>query len=463
MKFDGIQKYTSVNISRNLEIAEIDEKYIPRGSSIKYYPMTPVKAKGSHLWDRDGNKYIDFLTSAAVYNIGHSHPAVLKAVKEQTDEIMNYITGYFYQEKQAFLAKKLCEITPGDFEKKVAFGSSGSDANSSAIKAARAYTGRKNIIAFMGSYHGTSYGPLGLTGMIGEEMKQCVCPLPYSSLIEFPDPSNNIWGINGYEFPEKLKLKALEECRKKIRELDGDVAAIIIEPFPGDRGAIIPPKGFMEELKQLCENEDILFIAEEIQSGMGRTGKFWSIEHFDVEPDILVAGKALGGGMPISAVIGRDEIMESVPPPLYAFTHIGHSVMSSAALAAIKVTFDERLPEKALAMGDYLAEKFEALAAEFPILGDIRHKGLLFGVEVSTPGNISCPDRDTALKICWRAWEMGLILITFGMNGNVLRIAPPLNIDRETADQAMDIIRKSVKDTMEGKVPDNVVGYFHGW
>lgn len=463
VKFQGIEKHTSKTISRNLETALMDEQYIPKASSIKYYPLAVEKAKGALVWDRDGNRYIDFLTSAAVYNIGHCHPEVVDAVKDQAEKVFNYITGYFYQENPARLAKLLSEVTPGNFAKKVTFGFSGSDANDSAMKAARAYTGKKYILAFRHSYHGTTYGSLAITGIIDEKTKQCVYPLDGVEMLEFPDPLRNPWGIDGYCEPEKLSLRALEEIRTTIDRLQGDVAGIILEPIQGDCGAVIPPCGFLKDLKALCEEKGILFISEEIQSGMGRTGKMWAIELFDVEPDIIVAGKALGGGMPISAVIGKAEVMDSVPSPLFCFTHLGHAVNTAAAIKTIEITLEENLMEQAIEKGKYLKDRFSEMAERYNIIADIRHKGLLFGVDITKPDTKAEADRNTALKICWRAWEKGLIMITFGKHGNVLRIAPPLNIGQDLLDEALDIIDTSISEVLNGEVSDEAIKYLQGW
>lgn len=462
LKFDGIEKYTAKKIARNLETAQLDEEYIPAGSSIKYYPLAVDRAKGSLIWDRDGNRYIDFLASAAVYNIGHCHPLIVEAVKKQAETCINYSTGYLFQENPARLAKVLCEITPGIFRKKAAFGFSGSDANDSAIMAARAYTGRKNILAFKESYHGTTYGALAVTGIIDENIRKRVSTAGGTAFLDFPDPDCNPWGIDGNTDPRGLSKRAIEAARDKIDELGGDVAAIIIEPIQGDCGVIIPPVPFMKDLEKLCREKGIILIDEEVQSGMGRTGKMWAIELFDVVPDILVTGKSLGGGLPLSAVIGREEVMDSVPSPLFCMSHVGHALCTGAALKAIGIVRDENLTEEATRKGDYLADAFRSMAGSFGFIGSIRHRGLLFGVDIVDEASGE-PDRETALKICWRAWEKGLIMITFGKSGNVLRIAPPLNIEKELMDEALDIIKDSVADVAAGKVPDEVIRYLSGW
>lgn len=463
MKWDEIKKYTNRKIDESLKIAELDEKYIPKASGLKYYPLAVARAEGSKVWDIDGNEYIDFLTSAAVYNIGHRHPKVVKAIKEQIDKVLNYTMAYLYEEPPVKLAKMLTEIAPGNFEKKVTFGFSGSDSVDSSIKAARAYTKKKHIISFLHSYHGMTYGALSATGIIKPEVKEVIHPIKEIHFIEYPDPYRNSWGIDGYENPMELTNVALDNVERKIKDLSGDIAGIIIEPIQGDAGVVVPPSEFVKELKKLTEEYGIVFIDEEVQTGMGRTGKWWAIEHFDVIPDILASAKALGGGMSISATIGRAEIMESVPVPLFVFTHLGHAVNSSAAIATIEAIKEERLIERAKKLGKYVIKRFEEMKEQYEIIGDVRGKGLLIGVDIVKDEKTREPDRTTALKICWRAWEKGLIVITFGKHGNVLRIAPPLNIPKEDLDKGLEIIEDAIKEVLSGKVPDEVVKFLRGW
>jgi len=463
MRWNEIGKYTSKKIDKSLEIAELNERYIPKASGLKYYPLAVAKAEGSKVWDVDGNEYIDFLTSAAVYNIGHRHPKIVNTILEQVNKVLNYTMAYLYEETPVKLAKCLTEITPGDFEKKVTFGFSGSDSVDSSIKAAKAYTKRRYIISFKNSYHGMTYGALSATGIIDSAVKEAIHPIKDFHFVEFPDPYRNPWNLNGYENPEELSNLALEQVETKIKELNEDVAGIIVEPIQGDAGVIIPPSSFIKGLRKLTEEYGIVFIDEEVQTGMGRTGKWWAIEHFNVVPDVIASAKALGGGMPISAVIGRSEIMESVPAPLFVFTHMGHAVNASAAIATIEIIKEEELAKRAERLEKYVIKRFREMMEEYGIIGDIRGKGLLVGVDIVKNKETKIPDKSTALKISWRAWEKGLILITFGKYGNILRIAPALNIPKEDLDRGLEIIEESIKDVLAGKVPDEIVKFLRGW
>lgn len=463
MRWEDVERYVSLKISESLKRVKDSDEYIASASGLKYYPLCVERAEGAKVWDKDGNEYIDFLTSACVYNIGHRHPKVLSAIRDQIDKVLNYTIAYLYEEAPVELAKKLTEITPGNFKKKVTFGLSGSDGVDSAIKASRAYTGRKHVIAFKDSYHGTTYGSLSLTGIVKPDVRERVFPIPNVHFVEYADPYRNSWGIDGYKDPRALSSKALDEIENKIRELDGEVAAIVFEPMQGDAGVVIPPKEFISGLRAIADKYGIVLVDEEVQTGIGRTGKWWAIENFGVIPDIIVSAKALGGGMPISATIGKAEIMESVPPPLFVFTHCGHAVNARSALATIEVVEEERLLDRASRLGKRALEEFSKMKEEFEFIGDVRGVAFLIGIDIVRDRETKEPDRNTALKICWRAWEKGLILVTFGKGGNVLRIAPPLNIKEEELDKALDIIRSSMEDVSKGKVSDDVLRFLRGW
>ncbi|MEM2025042.1 MAG: aspartate aminotransferase family protein [Desulfurococcaceae archaeon] len=467
MRWDGITRLTSKKLTNNLRIVSLDEEYIPASSALKYFPLVVTKARGARVWDADGNEYIDFLTSAAVYNVGHCNQRVVEAVKNQAEELLNYTPAYFYEEQPVKLAKLLAEITPGSFKKKVTFGFSGSDSVDNALKAARVYTRRAPIISFYGSYHGMTYGALSVTGIVDPILKEPIGPLKDIHFVDYPDPYRNPWGIDGYENPSDLASVALKQVEKKVNELMENVAAIIIEPIQGDAGVIVPPVEFMRGLKEIAQKNNIVLIDEEVQAGMGRTGKWWAIEHFGVEPDILVSAKALGGGMPISAVVMKREIADSIPPmPLFVFTHLGHAVSSRAAIATIETIKNENLIDRASKLGEYVKKRLYEIAEDSKageIIGDIRGKGLMIGVDIVKSKKSREPFRELALKICWRAWEKGLILITFGKHGNVLRIAPPLNIREDELERGLEIINESIKDAIAGNIPDEVLSFIRGW
>jgi 4-aminobutyrate aminotransferase len=454
-------KFTSKRLEKSLEIVELDEKYICKPLSLKYYPLVVFRAEGDRVWDIDGNEYIDFISSGAAYNIGHRHPKVINAVKELLERNLNYTIGYFYEVEPVLLAKKLTEITPGAFKKKVAFGFTGSDAIDMSLVMARAYTRRKHIITFKSSYHGTTYAAMSITGILNRELLESIYPMREVHFIDYPDPYRNPWNIDGYSNPGELANTVLSLIEKKIKDLNNDVATIVFEPIQGDGGVIVPPSDFPRGLRELADKYNIVLVADEVQTGMGRTGKWWGVEHYNTVPDIIVSGKALGGGMPISAVIGKSDIIDS--PPIIGFLHSGHAICASAALATISVIEEEKLVERARVLGDYVLKRLRELQEKYDIIGDVRGCGLMIGIDIVKNRETKEPDRATALKICWRAWEKGLIIMTFGKHGNVIRIAPPLNIPKIDLEKGLDIIEASIKDTLRGLVPDKVVEYMRGW
>ncbi|MEM4091307.1 MAG: aspartate aminotransferase family protein [Thermoplasmatales archaeon] len=449
-------------MDKNLKVVEKERRYVASGQSKKYFPLVVSKAEDSKIWDLDENEFIDFLSSAAVFNVGHNNSAVIEAMKRQMKSFLNYTNVYLYTQPSVDLAEKLTKITPGTFTKKVAFGFSGGDAVDTAIKVSRAFTGKKHIVIYDESYHGTTYGALSTTMVTDVRSREAVFPMKDVKSIPYPNPYRNFWGIDGYERPDDLLSEALNSLNTCISSLKGDISAIMMEPIQGDAGIIIPPNGYIKEVRRICDEHGLIFIDEEVQTGMGRTGRFWAIEHFSAVPDILISAKALGAGMPISAVVGRKKIMESVKSPLLVFTNAGHALSSSAALAAISVVENESLVERANEIGNYVMKRLYELE-KYDQVGDIRGKGLLIGVEIVNSKKAKKPDRVLAQKTIWRAWEKGLILATLGKSGNVLRIAPPLNIPKETLDRGLDIIEESLKDALDGKVSNEITRYIKGW
>lgn len=464
LNLSEIKKLTSKKVDSCIRLAEEDRKFIANAIAFKYFPLVVARSEGVYVWDLDGNKYIDFLSSAAVFNIGHTNERVVKAVVEQSSKFLNYTIAYFYTVPSVELAKLLISVTPGTYPKKVTYGFSGSDAVDSATKIARVYTKRPHIISYYESYHGMTYGALSATGIVDEKVKELISPHPHNHLIHYPNPYRNVWGVDGYERKDDLVSLALKEFEETLNKLSPDkVAGIVVEPIQGDAGVIVPPKEYFMEVRKICDKHGILFIDEEIQTGLGRTGKFWAIEHFEIEPDLLVTAKALGGGLPISAVVGKAEIMDSLPSPFLLFTHAGHALSAVAAIETVKTVLDERLYERAAKLGEYALKRLKEMQERYEVIGDVRGKGLLIGVELVKNRKTKEPYRELALKTCWRAWEKGLILITFGTYGNVLRIAPPLTITLNELDVGLNIIEESLKDALNGKIPNEILKFLSGW
>ena len=445
--------------TESLKIVKQDKEVVSPASRIPYYPFVMKRGEGATVEDIDGNRYIDFLSSAATLNTGHCHPKIVEAIKNQTEQFIFYTPAYMYHKPLVDLAQKLIKITPGNFPKKVSFGLSGSDANDGVIKLARAYTGRPKIISFIRSYHGSTYGAISLSAISLNMVRKIGPLLPEIYHMPFPDAYRNPLG----GVPRDAGRDCLNYLRYAFENYlpPDEVAAVIIEPIQGDAGIVVPLKDYMQQLFALCKENGILFISEEVQTGFGRTGKWFGIEHFGIEPDLIIVGKALASGLPLSALIGRAEIMDSLEAPAHLFTTAGNPVCCAAALATISVIKEEKLVERSKEMGDYIKARFNELKKEHELIGDVRGKGLLIGVDLVTDrGTKQRAEKETA-KICWCCWEKGLILTFFSKS--VLRIAPPLMITKKEVDLALDIIEESIKDVEEGKISDQVLKKICGW
>lgn len=452
-----------VNLKRATSIVELSKELFPRCAFLKYYPLVVAECKGSKVVDIDGNRYIDFVSGTNVFNIGHLHERVIEYLKRQLEKYVSFPLVYFYSEEPCFLARKLVQITPGSFKKKIIFGFSGSDAVDTALNIARAYTGRRCIVAFKGSFHGSTYLSMSSTGLYSETVRKMFKLSSDVLFAEYPNPYRNPWNIDGYEDPVELSNLALDTVEKAVKSAGGDVAAVLFEPVQVDGGVVVPPKYFVANLVKLAREHGAIFIDDEVSTGLGRTGSWWAIEHFSVEPDILVVGKPLGGGLPLSAVVGRSEVLDSIPPLGLSFTLAGYALSIVASLATIEVLESERLVERAITLGTYALRRLKDLADRIDVVGDVRGIGMLMGVELVSSKESRSPSRPLALKTVWRAWEKGVLLLTAGAHGNVVRVSPPLNIPLEDLEKGLEVLENAVIEVKRGEVPDIVLDYMTGW
>lgn len=443
-----------MDIKNSTHWVQRDQKVMAECSKIKYYPFVITKGRGSIVEDADGNQFIDLLSSAACLNLGHSHPKVVEAIKNQAEDFTHYTTAYFYNTKAIEFAEKLVQITPGTFPKKVIFGLTGSDSNDGAIKVARAYTGRNKIIAFNGAYHGATFGALSLTHISLNMRRKIGATLP---------------DIFSFDFPDTYR-KGSEDAQRCIQQIESafssylppeEVAAIIIEPIQGDAGILVPPKKFMQDLANLCKKHGILFISEEVQQGFLRTGKWFGIDHFDIIPDLVILGKPVGGGMPLSAIVGRSEIIDSLGAPAHLFTFSGNPVSCAAGLASLEILSEPGFAQDVNQKGKLMKSLLEKLAEKYDLIGEVRGLGLSLAVDLVQNKETKIAASEAAAKICYRAWEKGVILITLA--GNVLRIQPPLIITEKEILQAVQIIDESIEDYLNGDIPDSALEVIKGW
>lgn len=447
------------NLENTMKLIERDSQICPRFARIPYYPLAVKKGEGAIIEDLDGNRFIDLLSSASALNTGHAHPRIVNAITDQAKKYITYTAAYMYSEPLVNLAEVLSEITPGDYEKKIAYGLSGSDANDGVIKLARAYTGRKKIISFIGAYHGSTYGALSLSA-ISLNMRRKIGPfLNDIDHIEYPD----CYRCRYNKDVMTCSLECMSAFKKALATYwpPEEVAAVIIEPIQGDAGLIVPPKKYMQALYDICKNHGILFVSDEVQQGFGRTGKWFGIEHFDIVPDVIVLGKSIASGMPLSAIVAKREIMDALEAPAHLFTMGGNALSCVAAYETIRVIQEEKLVERSQELGEMAMERFQDMMKRYEIIGDVRGRGLSIGIDLVQDRHTKIGDREAAAKICYRCWEKGVILI-FLADG-VLRFQPPLVIKKEEMNHAIDILEEAIQDYLKGLIPDEVLKVSKGW
>ncbi|CAB49584.1 leucine/methionine racemase [Pyrococcus abyssi] len=428
-----------------IDVIERYSKIIAPANRMHYFPLVPVRAENAKIWDIEGKEYIDFLSNAAVQNVGHNNPRVVKAIKEQVEKLTHASYIYSYPVEPLLLAEKLAEIAPVD-DPKISFGLTGADANDGAIKYARAYTKRQAILSYMKSFYGSTYGAMSLTGL-DFQVRAMVGELSEIHYIPYPNCYRCPFGKE----PGSCKMECVEYLKEKFEgEVYAEgVAALFAEPIQGDSGIVVPPKDYFRKVVKILREHGILFVVDEVQSGMGRTGKWFAIEHFGVRPDIITVGKSLGGGLPISATIGRREIIDSLPPLSHAFTLSGNPTASRAALAVIEEIEEKNLLRRAEKLGNHAMKRLKKMMDEHELIGDVRGIGLMIGVELVKDRETKERAIEETQKVIERAFELGLIVTHF--NGNVLRIEPPLTIEEETLDEGLDILERAISEVEEEK------------
>ena len=439
------------------DVVERYSRIFPRASRVTYAPIVPVRAENARVWDIEGREYIDFLSDAAVQNVGHNNPRVVEAVKRTADRLLHFTFIYGFPVEPLLLAEKLVEIAPMGGVK-VSLGLSGSDANDGAIKFARAYTGRRAVLSYLRSYYGSTYGAMSITGL-DFEVRSKVGQLSDVHFIPYPNCYRCPFGKE----PGKCRMECLEYLKEKFEgEVHADgVAVLMAEPVQGDAGMVVPPEGYFKRLRRILDEHGILLAVDEVQSGLGRTGRWFAIEHFGIEPDLVTLAKPLGGGLPISAIIGREEIMDSLPPLGHAFTLSGNPVASAAALAVIEEIEERNLLERAERLGKRAKGKLNAMKKRHELIGDVRGFGLMLGVDLVKDRETKERAYDEARKVVWRAYELGLI-VAF-LQGNVLRIQPPLTIEEELLEEGLERLEEAIEDVEEGNVSDEVLKKVEGW
>ncbi len=408
---------------------------VPQGVATK--GIYVAKAQNALLWDVDGRRYVDFAAGIAVLNTGHRHPRVMEAVARQAEAFTHTCFHVAPYESYVRLAERLNALAPGDFAKKTLFLTSGAEAVENAVKIARYHTKRTAVIAFSGGFHGRTLLAMGLTGKV-MPYKRGFGPFPAEIYhAEFPHPYHGV-----------STAQALADLD---RVFHGDVdprsvAAIIVEPVQGEGGFNVAPYEFLRALRELCDRHEIVLIADEVQGGMARTGKMFSIEHSGVAPDLITVAKGLGGGFPLSGVIGRAAIMDAAHPGGLGGTYGGNPIGIAAAHAVLDVIESEELCARAARIGQSLQSRLQALQKQFACIGDVRGLGAMVALELVKDRTSREPDAELTAAVLAHAEKRGLVLLSCGTSANVIRLLPPLTIEDEVLEEGLTLLGAALAD-----------------
>jgi len=402
---------------------------IARGQG-NIYPVYVENAKNAEIWDVEGKRYIDFGAGIAVCNTGHSHPKVIDAVKQQVDKFSHTCVMVNPYEVAVELAEKLTALAPGNSPKKAIFVTTGAEAVENCVKIARAHTRRRGVIAFNGGFHGRTNLTMALTGKV-TPYKNLFGPFP-ADIFHAPFP------MARHDVSVKDSLKALENLFK-VDICPTDVAAIIVEPVQGEGGFYVAPPEFLQALREICDQHGIVLIADEIQTGFGRTGKMFAFEHAGVEADLMTMAKGIAGGFPLSAVVGKSEIMDAPLPGGLGGTYGGSPVACAAALAVLEVIEEENLVQRSVQIGERFNQRLSLLQAQHPdLILEVRNQGAMIAIEFVENGDPEQPNTKLTQAIIANASQHGLVLLACGFYGNVIRFLPPLTISDEVIDEGLN-------------------------
>lgn len=403
------------------------------------YPLVAARGRGAIVEDVDGNRFLDFNAGIAVVATGHCHPRVVEAIRRQAEQLIHMSGTDFYYPNMVELAEKLAAVAPGGAPRRVFFGNSGAEAIEAALKLARYHSGRSQFLAFLGCFHGRTMGALSLTSSRAVQRRGFGPLVPGVHHVPYPDCYRCPYGQQ--EATCRLECVAAIEDRFRTVLPPEEVAAIVVEPVLGEGGYVVPPAKFFEALQQLARRHDILIVADEVQSGMGRTGRMWASEHFGLVPDILAVAKGIASGLPLGAMIARAEIMRW-PPGAHASTFGGNPVSVAAALVTLEL-LEQELVANAARIGAYMLERMREWPARFACVGQVRGLGLMIGIEIvrDQASRERAPElRDRIVEMAFRR---GLLIL--GAGPSSLRLSPPLVISRQQADFAMDTLEECLK------------------
>jgi 4-aminobutyrate aminotransferase len=414
-------------------------KYLSPSIS-RYYPLVVDSAHGSIVKDVDGNQFIDFAAGIAVLSTGSTHPKIVQAIKRQAEKFVHYSYTDFYYENLVELTEKLCALVPGKFAKRAYYGNSGTEAVEAAMKLARNYTRRPIFLAHSGGFHGRTMGSLSLTASKPIQRKGSLPLVPDTVHFPFPYCYRCPWKQTFPECDYYCVDYFKEQYLEKFVPVD-EIAAYFFEPIQGEGGYVVPPPEFFKKM-EFMRKEGVLFVSDEVQTGVARTGRFLGVEHFGVIPDAVAIAKGIASGMPLGATVAKDEIMESWKPGQHASTFGANPVAVEAALATLEVIKSERLMENANELGSKAKKRLLEMKEKYEIVGDVRGMGLFVGVEIVKDKRTKARGEEEAKSVMDYCFRHGLLVIIAG--SNTLRLVPPLNISEDEMDEGLDILEEGI-------------------
>lgn len=431
-----------------------DEKWMSP-SYTRTYPMVAKRGRGARIEDIDGNEFLDLAAGIAVCSTGHCHPEVVKAIQEQAAELIHLSGTDFYYESMTQLAQRLSAIAPMPGPHKFYYGNSGAEAIECALKLARYHTGRQHVIAFLGAFHGRTMGALSLTASKPQQKRRFSPLVPGVTHVPYPYAYRNCRNPKDEEAYALGCARYIEEKLFKTMLPPEEVAAIFVEPIQGEGGYVVGPTIFMQELRKICDRHGILLVADEVQSGVGRTGKWWAIQHTGVEPDMVCIAKGIASGMPLSVCMTRANIMDWKPGS-HASTFGGNPVAIASALATLNVIEREGLANAAN-VGDAMMKRLKEWPKKHPVVGEVRGRGLMLAVEIVKDQDTREATGEWRNQIELLAYERGLLIL--GCGENSIRIAPPLVLKQEEADVALDILEECIGLIEDKQVPATMAAH----
>ncbi|MCE5269344.1 MAG: acetyl ornithine aminotransferase family protein [Planctomycetaceae bacterium] len=419
------------------------DQRVMSSSYTRDYPLVVDRAIGSVVIDPDGNRFLDLTAGIAVTSTGHAHPYVVEAIQKQAARFLHMSGTDFYYDQEITLAERLAKLAPMSGRNRVFFTNSGAEAIEAAFKLARHQTGRQHVIAFWGAFHGRTFGAMSLSGSKAIHRKRFMPMVPQITHVTYPNPYRPVEMCNSDGVVD-FALNEIEHTVFRREVGPEEVAAIFVEPIQGENGYVVPPPDFLPRLRDLCTRYGILLVCDEVQSGMGRTGKMWAVQHVGVEPDIVAMAKGIASGMPLGAIIAREEVM-NWPPGSHASTYGGNPVACAASLATLDL-LEGGLVENAAKVGPYLMAKLRELQNEFPAIGDVRGLGLMVAADFVVDRKGRQPDPGRRNRVIQECFRRGVLVL--GCGESSVRFCPALTISERQIDAAMVVFREAVGAAM---------------